>query len=80
MQSRSRRARLSRSRRACLSPPTSAGGFAAYQFNRVLMRSGELPAVNIGGTRVWRVDKRKLDSYLEKLEAETASWAKAHPF
>jgi excisionase family DNA binding protein len=44
-----------------------------------LVRSGELPAVKIGGRGVWRVDKRKLDSYLEWLEEETASWAKAHP-
>ena len=44
-----------------------------------LVRSGELPAVKIGGRGVWRVDKKKLDVYLENLEVETAEWAKAHP-
>ncbi len=44
-----------------------------------LVRSGELPAVKIGGRGVWRVDKKKLDIYLENLEAETAEWAKKHP-
>ena len=44
-----------------------------------LVRSGELPAVKIGGRGVWRVDKGKLDAYLENLEEETAKWAKAHP-
>jgi excisionase family DNA binding protein len=44
-----------------------------------LVRSGELPAIKIGGRGVWRVDRRKLDEYLERLEAETAAWAKAHP-
>lgn len=44
-----------------------------------LVRSGELPAIKIGGRGVWRVDRTKLDGYLEQLEAETAEWAKAHP-
>ena len=44
-----------------------------------LVRSGELPAIKLGGRGVWRVDKHKLDSYLEKLEEETAAWARAHP-
>ncbi|MEA2491727.1 MAG: hypothetical protein QOH21_3519 [Acidobacteriota bacterium] len=44
-----------------------------------LVRSGELPAVKIGGRGVWRVDKGKLDTYLEQLEEQTAAWAKKHP-
>ena len=44
-----------------------------------LVRSGELPAIKIGGRGVWRVDKGKLDAYLERLEQQTAQWAKAHP-
>ena len=44
-----------------------------------LVRSGELPAIKIGGRGVWRVDRTKLDDYLEKLAEETASWAKSHP-
>ena len=44
-----------------------------------LVRSGELPAVKIGGRGVWRVDKGKLDAYLESLEVQTAEWTKTHP-
>ena len=44
-----------------------------------LVRSGELPAIKIGGRGVWRVDRTKLDAYLAKLEEQTATWAKAHP-
>ena len=44
-----------------------------------LVRSGELPAVKIGGRGVWRVDKGKLDEFLEELARQTAEWAKKHP-
>jgi hypothetical protein len=44
-----------------------------------LVRSGDLPAIKIGGRGVWRVDRAKLDAYLEQLEEQTADWAKAHP-
>ena len=44
-----------------------------------LARSGELPAIKIGGRGVWRVDRHALDGYLEKLMAETQEWAKKHP-
>lgn len=45
-----------------------------------LARSGELPAIKLGGRGVWRVDRTKLDDYLEKLIADTRDWTKAHPF
>ena len=44
-----------------------------------LVRSGELPAIKLGGRGVWRVDRRQLDDYLDKLQADTAEWTKAHP-
>jgi excisionase family DNA binding protein len=44
-----------------------------------LVRSGELPAIKLGGRGVWRVDRAKLDTFLEELESKTAEWAKAHP-
>ena len=44
-----------------------------------LVRSGELPAIKIGGRGVWRVDRRQLDEYIERLLNETREWAKAHP-
>ncbi len=44
-----------------------------------LVRSGELPAIKIGGRGVWRVDKNELEGYLERLKEQTAEWAKSHP-
>lgn len=44
-----------------------------------MVRSGDLPAIKIGGRGVWRVDRDKLDAYLEDLEKQTAAWAKANP-
>ena len=44
-----------------------------------LVRSGELPAIKIGGRGVWRVDRRQLETYVERLLEETREWAKAHP-
>ena len=44
-----------------------------------LVRSGELPAIKIGGRGVWRVDRRKLDTYLENLEEETKRWTENNP-
>ena len=44
-----------------------------------LVRSGELPAIKIGGRGVWRVDRTQLDGYIERLHEQTQEWAKAHP-
>lgn len=44
-----------------------------------LVRSGELPAMKIGGRGVWRVDRQRLDEYIEQKHAETAAWARSHP-
>ncbi|MQB00419.1 MAG: helix-turn-helix domain-containing protein [Actinobacteria bacterium] len=44
-----------------------------------LVRSGALPAIKIGGRGVWRVDKQKLDEYVDRLHEETQQWAKDHP-
>jgi excisionase family DNA binding protein len=44
-----------------------------------LVRSGELPAVKIGGRGVWRVDKAQLEAYVERLHEATAAWTRAHP-
>ena len=44
-----------------------------------LVRSGELPAMKIGGRGVWRVDRSKLETYIEELHQETHQWAKDHP-
>jgi excisionase family DNA binding protein len=44
-----------------------------------LVRSGDLPAIKIGGRGVWRVDKHQLEAYVERLHDETRRWAEAHP-
>ena len=44
-----------------------------------LVRSGDLPAIKIGGRGVWRVDRGQLESYVERLHKETSAWAKEHP-
>jgi excisionase family DNA binding protein len=44
-----------------------------------LVRSGALPAIKIGGRGVWRVDRRQLDAYIDRLHRETEEWARAHP-
>lgn len=44
-----------------------------------LVRSGELPAIKLGGRGVWRVDRRQLEEYIQRLLEETRQWALAHP-
>jgi excisionase family DNA binding protein len=44
-----------------------------------LVRSGELPAIKIGGRGVWRVDRGQLEAYVDRLQEETQAWAKEHP-
>jgi excisionase family DNA binding protein len=44
-----------------------------------LVRSGDLPAIKLGGRGVWRVDRRQLETYVERLHEETEAWAKSHP-
>jgi excisionase family DNA binding protein len=44
-----------------------------------LVRSGELPAVKLGGRGVWRVDRLQLDGYIERMHEQTADWARKHP-
>lgn len=38
---------------------------------KALVRSGDLPAVKIGGRGVWRVEDSMLESYIEQLYART---------
>ena len=44
-----------------------------------LVRSGDLPAIKLGGRGVWRVDRKQREAYIDKLHQETAKWAKSHP-
>ncbi|GIG39667.1 helix-turn-helix domain-containing protein [Cellulomonas phragmiteti] len=36
-----------------------------------LVRSGELPAIQIGGRMQWRVESSELESYIARMYAET---------
>lgn len=38
-----------------------------------LVRSGELPAIQVGGRGQWRVETRILEEYIEKAYEKTAS-------
>lgn len=44
-----------------------------------LVRSGDLPAMKIGGRGVWRIDRRQLEAYIERVHEETRKWAQEHP-
>ncbi len=45
-----------------------------------LVRSGELPAIKIGGRGQWRVEATELEGYIQRMYAETKSFVQAHPF
>ncbi|MFC5998591.1 helix-turn-helix domain-containing protein [Quadrisphaera sp. GCM10027208] len=38
-----------------------------------LVRSGELPAIKVGGRGQWRVEVSRLEEYIERKYAETAA-------
>lgn len=44
-----------------------------------LVRSGELPAIKLGGRGVWRVDRLQLEEYIERMHEKTRKWAIDHP-
>ncbi|GAB1689579.1 helix-turn-helix domain-containing protein [Krasilnikovia sp. M28-CT-15] len=44
-----------------------------------MVRSGELPAIKIGGRGQWRVERAKLEDYIQRKYAETADWVQQNP-
>ena len=46
---------------------------------RAIVRSGELPAIQIGGRGQWRGEQGKLDEYIERLYEQQAAKAEAPP-
>ena len=42
-----------------------------------LVRSGDLPAIQIGGRSQWRVEATVLESYIERMYAQTRARIKA---
>ena len=44
-----------------------------------LVRSGELPAIKIGGRGQWRVERSALEDYITHCYAQTRAFVSAHP-
>jgi excisionase family DNA binding protein len=44
-----------------------------------MVRSGELPAIKIGGRGQWRVERARLEEYIQRKYAETAKWIQENP-
>lgn len=45
-----------------------------------LVRSGELPAIKVGGRGQWRVEVSELEGYIARMYSETREFVAAHPF
>jgi excisionase family DNA binding protein len=45
-----------------------------------LVRSGELPAIKIGGRGQWRVERTMLEAYVERMYEQTRRFVQEHPF
>jgi excisionase family DNA binding protein len=44
-----------------------------------MVRSGELPAIKVGGRGQWRVERARLEEYIQQKYAETAAWVTENP-
>jgi excisionase family DNA binding protein len=44
-----------------------------------LVRSGELPAIQVGGRGQWRVEASELENYIQRKYAETRDMVRARP-
>ncbi len=44
-----------------------------------LVRSGDLPAIKIGGRGQWRVEAEQLEAYITRMYAQTREFVNAHP-
>ncbi len=45
-----------------------------------LVRSGDLPAIKIGGRGQWRVETSSLEEFIARAYTETRDFVQAHPF
>jgi excisionase family DNA binding protein len=45
-----------------------------------LVRSGDLPAIKVGGRGQWRVERAKLEEYIAQAYTDTGAWIRANPF
>jgi excisionase family DNA binding protein len=44
-----------------------------------MVRSGELPAIKVGGRGQWRIERSKLEEYIQRKYDETAAWVRENP-
>lgn len=44
-----------------------------------LVRSGELPAIKVGGRGQWRVEASELEGYIQRMYSETRDFVQSHP-
>jgi excisionase family DNA binding protein len=44
-----------------------------------LVRSGDLPAIKVGGRGQWRVERAQLEDYIARMYAQTAQFVADHP-
>lgn len=45
-----------------------------------LVRSGELPAIKVGGRGQWRVEREQLEAYIKRAYDDTRRFLDAHPY
>lgn len=45
-----------------------------------LVRSGELPAIKIGGRGQWRVEESELEGFIARMYEQTRQFVREHPF
>ena len=45
-----------------------------------LVRSGELPAIKVGGRGQWRIEVSVLEDFIQRMYAETRTFLQSHPF
>jgi excisionase family DNA binding protein len=45
-----------------------------------LVRTGELPAIKVGGRGQWRVERAQLEDYISSAYTQTREFVESHPF
>ena len=45
-----------------------------------LVRNGSLPAMKVGGRGQWRVERARLEAYIEQAHTDTARFVAENPF
>lgn len=44
-----------------------------------LVRTGDLPAIKVGGRGQWRVEASELEAYIQRMYAQTREFVATHP-